>query len=151
MKVTAEREIGRHKLSLTTGELAKQASGAVLVQYGETVLLVVAQTGPGRPGLDFFPLTVDHLAIFRGICLAEVIQQSATAADLHQQAALLATCGFLCMFSIFCRMAMCEASILYVRSLNSISNRLFPEPNPVDTGYGILVCQSQVLGLAAGR
>ena len=60
MKVTVEREIGGRTLSLTTGELAKQASGAILVQYGETVLFVAAQTGPGRPGIDFFPLQVDY-------------------------------------------------------------------------------------------
>ena len=60
MKVTVEREIGGRTLSLTTGELAKQASGAVLVQFGETVVFVAAQTGPPRPGIDFFPLTVDY-------------------------------------------------------------------------------------------
>jgi polyribonucleotide nucleotidyltransferase len=60
VKVTVEREIGGRKLSLTTGEIAKQASGAVLVQYAETVVLVAAQSGPPRPGIDFFPLTVDY-------------------------------------------------------------------------------------------
>jgi len=60
VKVTVEREIGGRKLSLTTGEIAKQASGAVLVQYGETVVFVAAQSGPPRPGIDFFPLTVDY-------------------------------------------------------------------------------------------
>ncbi|MGQ0635727.1 MAG: polyribonucleotide nucleotidyltransferase [Planctomycetaceae bacterium] len=60
MKVTVEREIGGRQLSLTTGELAKQASGAVLVQYGETAVLVAAQCGPPRAGIDFFPLTVDY-------------------------------------------------------------------------------------------
>ena len=56
MKVTVEREFGGRKLSLTSGELAKQASGAVLVQFGEMVLFVAAQTGPPRPGIDFFLL-----------------------------------------------------------------------------------------------
>ena len=60
MKVTVECEIGGHTLSLTTGELAKQASGAVLVQCDDTVLFVAAQTGPPRPGIDFFPLMVDY-------------------------------------------------------------------------------------------
>ncbi|MBI1345841.1 polyribonucleotide nucleotidyltransferase [bacterium] len=60
MKVTVEREVAGRKLSLTTGEIAKQAAGAVLVQYGETVVFVAAQNGPGRPGIDFFPLTVDY-------------------------------------------------------------------------------------------
>ena len=60
MKVSVESEIGGSRISLTTGELAKQASGAVLIQYGETVVLVAAQTGPARPGIDFFPLQVDY-------------------------------------------------------------------------------------------
>ena len=59
-KVRVECEFGGRTLSLTTGELAKQASGAVLVQYGETTVFVAAQTGPSRPGIDFFPLTVDY-------------------------------------------------------------------------------------------
>lgn len=60
MKVTVEREVGGRRLSLTTGEWAKQASGAVIVQYGETVVFVAAQSGPPRAGIDFFPLTVDY-------------------------------------------------------------------------------------------
>ena len=60
MKTTVSHEVGGRTLSLTTGELAKQASGAVLVEYGETAVFVAAQTGPPRPGLDFFPLTVDY-------------------------------------------------------------------------------------------
>ncbi|MCA9023703.1 MAG: polyribonucleotide nucleotidyltransferase [Planctomycetaceae bacterium] len=60
MKQTVEREVGGRTLSITTGEIAKQASGCVLIQHGETVVLVAAQTGPARPGIDFFPLTVDY-------------------------------------------------------------------------------------------
>ena len=59
-KVTVEREIAGRTFRLTTGEMAKQASGAVLVQHGETVLFIAAQTGPPRPGIDFFPLQVDY-------------------------------------------------------------------------------------------
>ncbi len=59
-KVVVEREIAGRKLSITTGEIAKQAAGAVLIQYGETVVLVAAQNGPSRPGTDFFPLTCDY-------------------------------------------------------------------------------------------
>ncbi len=40
--------------------LAKQAAGAVLVTYGETVVLVATATGAPRPGIDFFPLTCDY-------------------------------------------------------------------------------------------
>ena len=48
-KVTVECEFGGRTLSLTSGELAKQASGSMLIQYGETVVFVAAQTGPSRP------------------------------------------------------------------------------------------------------
>jgi polyribonucleotide nucleotidyltransferase len=44
---------------METGELAKQAAGSCLVQYGETVVLVATASGGGRPG-DFFPLTCDY-------------------------------------------------------------------------------------------
>ena len=40
--------------------MAKQAAGAVLVRYAETVVFVAAQNGPSRPGIDFFPLTCDY-------------------------------------------------------------------------------------------
>jgi hypothetical protein len=60
VKVKVEQEIGGRTFSLTTGEWAKQASGAVIVQYDETVLFVAAQSGPARPGIDFFPLQVDY-------------------------------------------------------------------------------------------
>ncbi len=49
------------ELSLETGHLAKQANGAVLVRYGDTVVLVTATTSKEpREGVDFFPLTVDY-------------------------------------------------------------------------------------------
>jgi polyribonucleotide nucleotidyltransferase len=44
---------------LETGELAKQAAGSCLVQYGETVVLTACACGAPRPG-DFFPLTCDY-------------------------------------------------------------------------------------------
>ena len=59
-KVTVSTEFGGRTLSLSSGDLAKQASAAVTVQYGETVAFVATQTGPSRPGTDFFPLTVDY-------------------------------------------------------------------------------------------
>ena len=61
MKTTVEREIAGRKLSISTGLLAKQASGAITIQFGETLVFVAAQTGPARPGQDFFPLTVDYI------------------------------------------------------------------------------------------
>ncbi len=60
MKVQVSREFAGRKLSLTTGEMAKQAGGAVVLQYGETTVFVAAQSGPSRPGIDFFPLTCDY-------------------------------------------------------------------------------------------
>jgi polyribonucleotide nucleotidyltransferase len=52
---------GRHQLTLETGEIARQASGAVLVTMEETVVLVTAVAARNaRPGQDFFPLTVDY-------------------------------------------------------------------------------------------
>jgi len=56
-----EVEIRDKKLILETGKIAKQADGAVLAQYGDTVVLAtaVADKTP-KEGLDFFPLTVDY-------------------------------------------------------------------------------------------
>jgi len=56
-----EIEIRGKKLTLETGKLAKQADGAVVAQFGDTVVLAtaVADKNP-REGLDFFPLTVDY-------------------------------------------------------------------------------------------
>ncbi|NIP24245.1 MAG: polyribonucleotide nucleotidyltransferase [Phycisphaerae bacterium] len=56
-----ERQIGGRNLSIETGKIAKQADGAVIVQYGETVVLVAAVTAPPRSeDIDFFPLSVDY-------------------------------------------------------------------------------------------
>ncbi|MEJ1995856.1 MAG: polyribonucleotide nucleotidyltransferase [Limibacillus sp.] len=56
-----ELEWGGRTLSFETGRIARQADGAVLVKYGETVVLctAVAQRQP-KPGIDFFPLTVNY-------------------------------------------------------------------------------------------
>ena len=53
---------GRHSVTIETGEMARQADGAVRVSMGETVVLVtaVAKTAP-TPGRDFFPLTVNYI------------------------------------------------------------------------------------------
>jgi len=56
-----ERQIGGRTLSIETGKIAKQADGAVVVQYGETVVLVCAVTAPPRrEDIDFFPLSVEY-------------------------------------------------------------------------------------------
>jgi len=55
-----EMELGGRTLSIETGKIARQADGAVLVQHGETVVLGTVTTDTPRPGIDFFPLTVDY-------------------------------------------------------------------------------------------
>jgi polyribonucleotide nucleotidyltransferase len=54
-------EWGGRRLTLETGRVARQADGAVLATYGETTVLatVVFDKAP-KPGLDFFPLTVNY-------------------------------------------------------------------------------------------
>jgi polyribonucleotide nucleotidyltransferase len=61
-KVTRTFQYGEHTVRLETGEVARQASGSVLVSMDDTVVLatVVAATKP-RSGQDFFPLTVDYV------------------------------------------------------------------------------------------
>jgi polyribonucleotide nucleotidyltransferase len=52
---------GEHQVTLETGEIARQASGAVVVSMNETVVLVtVVAARDAKPGQDFFPLTVDY-------------------------------------------------------------------------------------------
>jgi len=52
---------GKHQLTLETGEIARQASGAVMVSLGDTVVLVtVVGRKDAKPDQDFFPLTVDY-------------------------------------------------------------------------------------------
>lgn len=56
-----EKELAGRKLVLEVGEVAKQANGAALVSYGETMVLVTAVVAPEvREGIDFVPLTVDY-------------------------------------------------------------------------------------------
>src|ERR1700741_1862896 len=59
--VREEMEWGGRKLTLETGKVARQADGAVIATYGETVVLatVVGASAP-REGVDFFPLTVNY-------------------------------------------------------------------------------------------
>ncbi|HZK23843.1 MAG TPA: polyribonucleotide nucleotidyltransferase [Oscillospiraceae bacterium] len=60
MKVYKMQLAGR-ELSFETGRIAQQASGAVLIRYGDTVLLCTATaSAEPREGIDFFPLTVDY-------------------------------------------------------------------------------------------
>ncbi|MEZ5828436.1 MAG: polyribonucleotide nucleotidyltransferase [Hyphomicrobiales bacterium] len=60
-KHTVEIEWARRPLKLETGRIARQADGAVLATYGETsVLATVVAAKEERPGIDFFPLTVNY-------------------------------------------------------------------------------------------
>lgn len=59
-KESVSIEWGGRTLTIETGLLAPQANGAVTVRYGDTILLVTATMArEPRPGIDFFPLTVD--------------------------------------------------------------------------------------------
>ncbi|MEO0496428.1 MAG: polyribonucleotide nucleotidyltransferase [Pseudomonadota bacterium] len=56
-----EIEWGGRPLTLESGKIARQADGAVLVTYGETVVLATAVSAKKpKPGIDFFPLTVNY-------------------------------------------------------------------------------------------
>jgi polyribonucleotide nucleotidyltransferase len=58
---TIELELGGRTLTIETGRVAKQADGAVLVRYSDTVVLVTAVSDHNaREGIDFFPLTVEY-------------------------------------------------------------------------------------------
>ncbi len=61
-KISKTFQYGQHQVTLETGEIARQAGGAVLVTVEDTVVLatVVAAKKP-KPGQDFFPLTVDYV------------------------------------------------------------------------------------------
>jgi polyribonucleotide nucleotidyltransferase len=60
-KVTKTFQYGQHQVTLETGEIARQAGGAVMVTMADTVVLVTAVGNKNaKEGLDFFPLTVDY-------------------------------------------------------------------------------------------
>ncbi|TAL57103.1 polyribonucleotide nucleotidyltransferase [Pandoraea sp.] len=61
-KIVKTFQWGQHTVRLETGEIARQASGAVLVDVDETVVLAtVVGAKNAKPGQDFFPLTVDYI------------------------------------------------------------------------------------------
>jgi polyribonucleotide nucleotidyltransferase len=61
-KVTKTFQYGQHTVTLETGEIARQASGAVVVSVEDTVILAtVVARKEAKPGQDFFPLTVDYV------------------------------------------------------------------------------------------
>ncbi|MEN3031431.1 polyribonucleotide nucleotidyltransferase [Chromobacterium amazonense] len=61
-KITKTFQFGRQTVTLETGEIARQASGSVVVTVDDTVVMVNVVGGKSvKPGQDFFPLTVDYL------------------------------------------------------------------------------------------
>ena len=61
-KVSKSFRFGNHDVTLTTGEIARQATGAVICQMDDTVVLAtVVAKKETKPGQDFFPLTVDYI------------------------------------------------------------------------------------------
>lgn len=61
-KVTKTFQWGQHTVTMETGEIARQASGAVLVNMDDTVVLAtVVGSKQAKAGQDFFPLTVDYI------------------------------------------------------------------------------------------
>ncbi len=61
MRHQVDLEVGGRRLSIETGRIAKQADGAALVTYNDTVVLVSAVSAHSmREGQDFFPLTVEY-------------------------------------------------------------------------------------------
>ena len=64
-KITKTFQYGKHTVTLETGEVARQASGAVIVKMDDTVLLVTAVAAKSaREGQDFFPpVSYTHLTL----------------------------------------------------------------------------------------
>jgi polyribonucleotide nucleotidyltransferase len=61
-KITKTFQWGSHQVTLETGEIARQSSGAVVVNIEDTVVLAtVVAAKNAKPGQDFFPLTVDYI------------------------------------------------------------------------------------------
>ena len=60
MEYTFKADIGGKALSIQAGKVAKQASGSVVVQYGDTVVLVTAVSANNERDVDFLPLSVEY-------------------------------------------------------------------------------------------
>ncbi len=60
-QIIKETELSGRKLSLKTGKFAPQANGAIVAQWGDTVVLATATMDEPREGIDFFPLRVDYI------------------------------------------------------------------------------------------
>ncbi|MGM0453664.1 MAG: polyribonucleotide nucleotidyltransferase [Thermodesulfobacteriota bacterium] len=61
MEISFKTQIGKETLHIQSGKMAKQASGSVMVQYGETIVLVtVVSSADPKPDVSFLPLTVEY-------------------------------------------------------------------------------------------
>jgi polyribonucleotide nucleotidyltransferase len=60
MELKESVQLGGVEFSIETGKVAKQADGAVIVRYGDTMVLVATVGSVPRPGINFFPLTVEY-------------------------------------------------------------------------------------------
>lgn len=60
MEYTFKADVGGKSLSIQAGKVAKQASGSVVVQYGDTVVLVTAVSDNNERKVDFLPLSVEY-------------------------------------------------------------------------------------------
>jgi len=60
MEITLKANIGGKSLSIQTGKVAKQASGAAVVQYGDTIVLVTAVASTEERNVNFLPLSVEY-------------------------------------------------------------------------------------------
>jgi polyribonucleotide nucleotidyltransferase len=60
MELKESVQLGGNDFSIETGKVAKQADGAVIVRYGDTMVLVTAVGSKPRPDINFFPLTVEY-------------------------------------------------------------------------------------------
>ena len=53
-------DVGGRSLVIETGRMARLAAGSVVVRFGDTMVMSAASASPPRPGIDFFPLTIDY-------------------------------------------------------------------------------------------
>ena len=60
MEISLNAQLGGKTLSIQTGKVAKQASGSVLVEYGDTTVLVTVVSSQEERLTDFLPLTVEY-------------------------------------------------------------------------------------------
>jgi polyribonucleotide nucleotidyltransferase len=60
MEILLKEKIGGKTLSIQTGKVAKQASGSVVVQYGDTIVVVTVVSATEERSTDFLPLSVEY-------------------------------------------------------------------------------------------